>query len=432
MATALALIVGPGQTPAQAKSGDLDPTFGAGGKVTTDFVRNSDQAKAVVVQSDGKVVAAGSAITSQDGNTDFALARYNPDGFLDLDFGTFGRVTTDFGGFPPVDEINAIVQQSDGKLVVAGGVFTSSGGFDNDFALARYNPDGTLDSTFGTGGIVTTDFADGETAFSLVVQADGKLVAAGIASSNVEGSMFGLARYNSDGTLDPTFGTGGTVTTAFAGFGVVPSGSLAVQADGKLVVAGTVSSGMTLDFALARYQPDGALDPTFGSGGKVTTDLMSSSDDDAEALVVQADGKLVVAGSVDSATGFDFALVRYQPDGALDPTFDRDGKVITEFTASINGAKALALQADGKLVAAGFAFTDGLSSDFALARYHPNGALDRTFGRAGKVTTDFAGPSPDDQINALAVQADGSLVAAGVAGGSGGSGDFALARYRTQ
>jgi uncharacterized delta-60 repeat protein len=432
VATSLALIVGPGQTPAQARPGDLDPTFGVGGKWTTDFAGSGDKANAVIVQSDGKVVAAGTADTfGQNGsNTDFALARYNPDGSPDLEFGPFGTVTTDFGGFPPVDAINALVQQADGKLVVAGGIFTGSSDLDTAFALARYNPNGTLDSTFGTGGKVTTDFAKNETAFGLAVQADGKLVAAGTANS-AEGSMFGLVRYNPDGTLDPTFGTGGTVTTAFDGGSVFGARSLAVQADGKLVLAGTVASGQdgNLDFALARYQPDGALDPTFGSGGRVTTDLMG--DDNAEALVVQADGKLVAAGSVNSATAFDFALARYQPDGALDPTFDRDGKVTTDFGSS-DGAKALALQADGKLVAAGFALRLDVGNDFALARYKPNGALDRTFGQAGRVTTDFAGSSPDDQVNGLAVQADGRLVAAGFAGEGGGSSDFALARYRTQ
>jgi uncharacterized delta-60 repeat protein len=247
-----------------------------------------------------------------------------------------------------------------------------------------------------------------------------------------EGARFALARYNPDGTLDPTFGTGGTVTSDFDGSVVFSVGGLAVQADGELVVAGTVASGPlgNLDFALARYSPDGSLDPTFGSGGKVITDLMGG-DDVARALVVQADGRPVVAGSFSSATAFDFALARYQPNGALDPTFSKDGKVTTDITGS-DGAKALVLQADGKLVAGGVANNGVGSVDFALARYQSNGALDRTFGRAGKVTTDFAGPNADDEVNGMAVQADGSVVAAGDAGMAQTTADFALARYRAR
>jgi uncharacterized delta-60 repeat protein len=179
LATSLGLVFGPGQASAQASPGDLDPTFGTGGKVTTDFVGGHDQARALVVQADGRLVAAGIA-TGEATGLDFALARYNPDGSLDPSFGNGGEVATDFGGFPPDDQAYALVQQADGKLVVAGGVFRSGGDFDNDFALARYNPDGTLDPSFGNGGIVLTDFADGEEAHALALQADGKLVAAGV------------------------------------------------------------------------------------------------------------------------------------------------------------------------------------------------------------------------------------------------------------
>jgi uncharacterized delta-60 repeat protein len=429
LATSLGLVLGPGQASAQASPGDLDPTFGTGGKVTTDFVGGHDQASALVVQADGRLVAAGLA-TGEATNLDFALARYNPDGSLDPSFGNGGEVTTDFGGFPPDDHAHALVQQADGKLVAAGGVFRSDGDFDNDFALARYNPDGTLDPTFGNGGIVLTDFADGEEAHALALQADGKLVAAGVAFTSGAGQMFGLARYNPDGSLDPSFGNGGTVTTAF-GSGIVQPSGLAVQADGKLVAAGSVLVGSTLDFALVRYQPDGTLDQTFGNGGRVTTKI-TRSDDDAQALALQADGKLVLAGSANVGGHFDFALARYRPNGALDRTFGKAGKVTTDFTGPDNSdaANALALQADGKLVAAGVAFTGGVGEDFALARYQRDGSLDPTFGTGGKVTTDFASSTAFESVNALAVQADGNLVAAGVAQvAAGAQPDFALARY---
>ena len=431
LATSLGLVLGPGQASAQASPGDLDPTFGVGGKVTTDFVGGGDQARALVVQADGKLVAAGLAVTGEATNNDFALARYNPDGSLDPTFGNGGEVTTDFGGSPPFDNANALVQQADGKLVVAGGVYRSGGDLDNDFALARYNPDGTLDPSFGNGGIVLTDFADGEEAYALALQADGKLVAAGIAATSGIGQMFGLARYNPDGSLDPGFGSGGTVTTAFASGIVQPSG-LAVQPDGKLVAAGSVLVGSTLDFALVRYRPDGTLDRTFGKAGRVITEF-TPNDDDAQALVLQADGKLVLAGSANVSGHFDFALARYRPDGKLDRTFGKTGKVTTDFTGpdDSDAANALALQPDGKLVAAGFAFTGGVGEDFALARYGHDGRLDPTFGTDGKVTTDFTGSTPFESVNALAVQADGNLVAAGVVE-TGGLSDFALARYATR
>jgi uncharacterized delta-60 repeat protein len=246
--------------------------------------------------------------------------------------------------------------------------------------------------------------------------------------------MFAVVRYNPDGSLDPTFGTGGIVTTRFSSGSVQPTG-LAAQADGKLVAAGGVlveSSDISTNFdmVLIRYLPNGSLDPTFGRGGKVTTDF-AGRDDAARAIAVATDGKLVVAGESNTGTDFDFAMARYRPNGKLDPTFGRHGKVTTDFTGPDNSdaAAALAIQADGEMVAAGFAFTGGVGQDFALARYRPNGSLDPTFGSTGKLTTDFAGPN--DAAKALAVQPDGRVVAAGVTDRAPQP-DFALARYLAQ
>jgi uncharacterized delta-60 repeat protein len=400
--------------PAQAKAGDLDPSFGTGGKVTTDFVGLIDQVFALAVQGN-KLVAAGRTVD------DFGLARYNPDGTLDPGFGTGGKVTTDFNGF--TDHAYALAVQADGKLVAAGGAGTATG----DFGLARYNPDGTLDPSFGTGGKVTTDFAGGfDRATALAVQADGKLVAAGFTQG--AGVDFALARYDPDGSLDPSFGTGGQVTTDFNG-GTDEAFALAVQADGKLVTAGLAVSGAGFDFGLARYNPDGSLDPGFGAGGKVTTDFAGGFDQ-ANALAVQ-DDKPVVAGRAGFEGNDDFALARYNPDGTLDPSFGTGGKVTTDFprpSGSFDEARALVVQGR-KLVAAGLTGPDCDSScDFGLVRYRANGALDPSFGARGRVTTDFAGGT--DEAFALAAQADGRLVAAGFAVTTSGLLDFALARYR--
>src|SRR6266568_3400913 len=350
---------------AQAAPGDLDATFCTGGKVTTDFAGDSDHARAVAIQTDGKIVAAGKATNSRRGGEDFALARYNPDGTLDTTFGTGGRVTTDFAG--DADEAFAVVLQADGKIVAAGKATAGYRG--EDFALARYNPNGTLDTTFGTGGKVTTDFAgDADQAFALVLQTDGKIVAAGEANAGYRGEDCALARYSPNGTLDTTLVVGGKVTTDFAGntdraFGV------ALQTDGRIVAAGEATAGYRgEDFALARYNSNGTLDTTFGTGGKVITDFAGDTDR-AFAVAVQTDGRIVAAGeTTTSYRGEDFALARYNPNGALDATFGEGGQVTTDFAGDTDRAFALALQTDGKIVAAGEAKTQ-TKEDFALARY---------------------------------------------------------------
>ena len=398
-----------GALPAQAAPGALDPTFGTKGKVTTDFGSGFDGVNAVAVQVDGKIVAAGAT-----GAPDFALARYNTTGALDPTFGTGGKVTTDFGSV--FDGVNAVAVQVDGKIVAAG---TGKGPEDTDFALARYNTDGTLDTTFGSGGKVTTDFLpvshDSDQAFALVVQPDGKIVAGGIGVGRLNpaggpgGWDFALARYDTHGTLDPTFGTLGKVTTDFSN-NLDWAFALAQQADGKLVAAGFASVGSGQDGALARYNIDGTLDTTFGSGGKITTDLGTGSDifravasqTDGRILAagsglarynsngtldttfgtggkattgftgfgmaLQADGKIVTAGGVGgSGSNENFALARYTTSGTLDSSFGTNGTASTDFARRNDHANGMALQA-GKIVAAGYA-TTASGQDFALARY---------------------------------------------------------------
>jgi uncharacterized delta-60 repeat protein len=285
---------------------------------------------------------------------------------------------------------------------------------------------GDLDTSFSSDGKAFTDFRGGsyDRASALAIQPDGMLVVAGVSFNASDIADFALARYRPDGSLDPTFGSAGKVLTDFGSDSDDDAGALVIQPDGKLVVAGT-SNG---DFALARYLPNGALDPTFGSGGTVLTDVGSGSDDGAMALALQPDGKLVVAGRSDG----DFALARYKPNGTLDTTFSGEGKVTTTFGDS-SQATALILQPDGKLVAAGWFQVRDVSGfflppDIALARYRPNGTPDPTFSGDGKVLTAFRGGSRD-QAFALAIQPhDGRLVIAGESDASGHS-DFALARY---
>ncbi len=387
-------------------AGDLDPSFGVGGKVTTDFFGSLDVADAMAIQADGKIVAAGVASTGSSGNFDFALARYNVDGSLDPSFGSAGKVTTQFPG--NMAQAFSVAIQLDGKLVAAGRALSATSETTSDFALARYNTNGSLDVSFGSAGKVTTDFfGDDDAAFSVAIQSDGRVVAAGRASGSA--TEFGLTRYNGDGSLDANFGSAGKVTTTVA------TSAIAIQSDGRIATAGGGGN-----FELARYNTDGSFDASFGSEGKVTTVFFGASPDHANAIAIQPDGKIVAAGFVRSPFE-NFGLARYNRDGSLDTTFGIGGKVTTDIFFPDDGAKSIAIQGDGHIVAVGTALV--FPGGFVLIRFNRDGSLDASFGSAGKVS-----PAGAD-ARAVAIQADGKIVVAGLAGSPFGPADFALARY---
>jgi uncharacterized delta-60 repeat protein len=269
-----------------------------------------------------------------------------------------------------------------------------------------------------------TDFSPGlDEAAGVVIQADGKIVAAGTSYADCGCNRFALARYDTNGTLDGTFGGDGKVTTYF-GFGARGE-AVALQANGKLVVAG--SSSELARFALARYRTDGTLDTSFGGGGKVTT-RMGHGETAATGVAIQANGKVVAVGYTDRLHEFGdtfgpgkFALARYRVDGTLDAGFGGDGRVTTTFGNRTAAANAVAIQANGTIVAGGAA---GDGRRFALARYHLNGSLDTAFGGDGRVTTNFT--SAEDVVLGVAVRA-GKIAAVGHALVSGSR--FAVARY---
>ena len=333
--------------------GSLDATFGGDGKVTTNFTAVEDAAFDVVLQADGKIVAAGLA------RDDFALARYNADGSLDTSFGGDGRVTTNFAGFLDA-AFGVAIQPADGKIVAAGMALSVG-----RLALARYNTDGTLDTSFGGDGRVMTNFTRGDDrADHLAIQADGKIVAAGTAAFFSGNARFALARYNGDGTLDTTFSENGKVTTQFT---LHFDGAFAVAiqpGDQKIVAVGQAGSRL----GVARYATDGTLDSTFSGNGRVATNFTAGIDY-ADDVVIQSDGKIVAAGSANfSGSNSKFALARYNGDGTLDATFGGDGLVKTNFTPGGDNAFGVAIQPlDGKIVAAGRAAGGG--GRFALARY---------------------------------------------------------------
>src|SRR5215472_17062077 len=363
---ALSLVLTSQFTSAQT-AGTLDPTFGTGGKVTTDFGGTGAAARTVALQANGQILTAG--VAGFNGVSNFALARYNSDGTLDASFGSGGLVTTDFDFPGSFDRVFTVVRQPDGKFVAVGSTVINL--FAN-FALARFNANGTLDASLGTAGIVTTGFGVSAEATSVAVQADGKIVAAGYA--NLDGGHdFALVRYNSNGTLDASFGTGGKLTTAFAlsqgSFSEAHAFSVAVQPDGRIVAAGDAVVSGGFDFALARYNSNGTLDASFGTGGQVTTDF-AGANGQADSVAVQPDGRIVAAGAAGRYInrGFDFALARYNSSGTLDTSFGTSGKVTTDFAGGNDLPFSVAVQPDGNIVLAGGATING-RTDFALARY---------------------------------------------------------------
>jgi uncharacterized delta-60 repeat protein len=402
------LIVGVGANPAQA-SGSLDSSFDSDGKVITVFGASNESANSIAIQGDGKIVVAGAS--NNGANNEFAVARYNTDGSLDSSFDSDGKVTTTIGSNA---EAYSVAIQSDGKIVVAGN--TIIGGRDK-IAVARYNTDGSLDSSFDSDGKVTTTIGEADYATSVVVQSDGKIVVAG-SSATGGNSDFALIRYNSDGSLDSSFDPAITPI----GSSTDEAYSVAIQSNGKIVVAGYSHNGSHREIAVLRYNTDGSLDSSFDSDGKVTTTI--GSDDLAKSVAIQSDGKIVVAGSSNNGSDDDFALIRYNTDGSLDSSFALDGKVITVFGSSSDFGNSVALQSDGKIVVAGSS-NNGSDNEFAVARYSADGSLDSSFDSDGKVTTAIG--SGDFAFSA-AIQSDGKIVVVG-SSNNGSNDDFAILRY---
>jgi uncharacterized delta-60 repeat protein len=452
-------------------SGQLDPTFGNGGFVLTDFSNDSDVAEKVLIQPDGKIVAAGSAYGGSLSYTDFAVARYTTGGILDNTFGGGdGKVKISFD----ISEFaHDIVLQSNGKLVVVGASYI---GNNHDFAVARLETDGTLDDNsngdggFSGDGKLTTGFGDEEEATAVAVQADGKIIVAGHAFSDSPKKSF-IARFKSNGDLDGTFGSGGKLTLP-----AKELWDLALQPDGKMLTLGwhTPLAGGNRQYALHRLLPNGAPDTTFDGDGIASLDL--SGFNQGKALALQPDGRILAMGNNQN----DMNLVRLWPDGT---TFDTGGQqthglafpptyqpghrevvnglalqpnssflvagqlyapnyafsdaFVTRFTSDglveagfgVNGsarvtsgvfsaAKAVVVQPDGKVVIAGYSAFNAAYTvmDFLVARFNPNGTPDASFGTNGVTLVDFAnGP---DAGTALALTPDGKIVVAGQIQGS--------------
>lgn len=383
-----------------ASPGSLDLGFGSNGKVKTVFpaqtttFRPRSGIAALAIQPDGKIVAAGYAFFLFDGTAvapAFAVTRYNRDGSLDSSFGNGGKVTTYFNGY---EQASIVALQPDGKIVVGG--FTDLGGNNFAFALARYNSNGSLDNSFDGDGKLVRDITPVYDLVSgLAIQPDGKIIAAGYANGGYS-TDFATMRFNADGTNDSGFGTNGLVRTDFAG--TIDGGSRVVLlSNGKIVVAGSVfdNSGANGDFALVGYNADGSLDASFGTNGKVRTDFNNMSDNGND-MTLTPDGKIVVCGYSGPSGAYDSAVARYNPNGSLDTTFDGDGKFVVDLSGigTIDGANGVAVQQNGKIVIVGRVLPSASAPhttpfELVAARINANGGLDSSFGSGGKVFTDF-------------------------------------------
>ena len=391
----------------------LDPTFGSGGRVSTPV--GAGKAEAVLIQKDGRIVTAGRRVFN--GGVDFALTRHDSHGKLDTGFGTGGIVTTNLG--TPSDEAFDMAASPAGGFVVVGR--TDATGTNRDFGVVRYTDEGKPDTRFDGDGIVTTDFAgQPDQANAVAVQPDGKIVVAGQATtggSTLADGDFALARYNTDGTPDMSFDGDGLVLTDL-GTKADVARAVAIRPDGRIVVAGTADG----DVALVRYTDTGEVDESFGDHGKRVTDF--GSDDFANGLALTGDGHILVAGhTLGAGLDLDFALARYTAEGELDTAFGTGGIVKTDFGGD-DFAENLTVQPDGKIVVVG-RDSSATILDMAVVRYRDDGKLDTGFGAGGKVTADFHGKGEFGQD--VAIQPDGKIVAAGYTA-NGIDTEFALIR----
>ena len=467
---AAGFLVIPAGSALAAPAGTLDPTFGGSGFITTPVGPGTGQdfGNAMAIQSDGKIVVVGGAEMGLTG-MDFAVARYNPDGGLDTTFGGGdGIVTTPIGAGDARDSAFAVAIQSDEKIVVAG----STGSPFNDTAVVRYNSTGTLDQGFdgdsasGNGIVVIKVAPTFDDAAFAVGLSSTKIVLGGYAKTNeTSGSGFGntdfsLVRLNqTDGTLDTSFDGDGTAGNGIVLTDVVPGGldseieALKVLGDGKIVVAGIANTDTSVpgtsfnyDFALARYNSaDGTLDTTFdgnsSGNGKFTT-AIGTGEDFADALAIQGDGKIVVAGNAETAANeTDFAVARYSgTDGSLDTSFTGGGGIggNGKFTLTVSSrserALAVAIDGNGRIVLAGRAEFAGSGTDVALARLaSADGSPDiLNFGNGGMVTTAISPGTGFDSATGLAIDGDGKIVVVGGAETGSSGPDFMVARYLSE
>lgn len=345
----------------------------------------------------------------------FSLIRLNPDGSLDTDFGVGGKVETQFGN-SNISLAECVALQTDGKIVVAGSTFVGSYFI---MAVARYLPDGQLDGTFSGDGLFSYSLAGSISINSLAIQSDGSILLAGSGGFTGGGTHITVLKLNSNGTLDQSFGDGtGQLTTEIGTSSTALD--VIVQTDGKIVVAGLTSDGAYSDVAVVRYLSNGVLDNGFDGDG-IRTLSLDAYDDFASGILQLPNGKLLISAT----SNVDFALARFNSNGSLDNTFSGDGIVETDMDDSFDNLTDLSLDAEGRIVAVGHSSYN--LYNMSVLRYLPNGTLDNLFSMDGKTTIDMSGTY--DYAYALALQPDGKIVMVGSTDVQGQN-DFAIVRLQ--
>lgn len=421
---ALSIVVTLIATSALASPGELDVTFDFDGKIITDFFGGTDIGSNLVVDTEGKILIGGAASTSSI-NDNFALARYNNDGTLDATFGKQGKVTTNkIADNTFVDDgIDGFGLQSSGKIIACG---RARQGLNAGMALLRYHNNGSIDDSFGSGGhVFTPDASEENQPLALAIDESNRIIVVAAAfTKDFTSSLFAVFRYHADGMPDETFGLHGKVTTRITAGTNVPR-AVKVDNNGLIVVGGF--SGHS-KFVVARYNTNGTLDTSFGIAGIATIYFNNNGVDTLNALALQPDGKIVVGGdvqvgSIGGLRSVDFGLARLNSNGQLDTSFNHTGKQITYFVQpAASSLWALAVQDDGKIVAVGDA---SIVKALGVARYNTDGTLDESFGEQGKQVTIFGRTC---HWEGVALQQDGKIVAGGYVWNKKHY-DMALARY---
>lgn len=404
-----------------AHAGSLDTTFGINGIVITPIGSSDDRGRKSVLQNDGKIVVIGAS--NNGSNDDFAVVRYNTDGSLDSSFDNDGKVTTAFG--PLNDGANSVAIQNDGKIVVAG---YASNGSNLDFAVARYNTDGSLDTTFDNDGKVTMAIGNfNDQAMDLALQIDGKIIVVGFAFNGID-NQYALARFNTNGSIDTSFDSDGRLVTNI-GTGSDRGLAVEIQSDNKIVVGGVSYTGLNFySYSLARYNSNGSLDSSFDTDGKVMTST-GSGYDLINDITIQSDGKIVAVGNtVTPGNNSNFAALRYNTNGSLDSSFGINGIADLPIGSTNDFGQSVVVQSDNKIIFVGQSYDSSTIDDFALIRLSADGSVDSTFGNDGKVTTPISPLGISDIPFGVLLQDDGKILLTGYTGNNGNY-DFAVARY---
>ncbi|HEX6125097.1 MAG TPA: FG-GAP-like repeat-containing protein [Pyrinomonadaceae bacterium] len=407
-----------------AASADVDRTFGTNGKTLTTMGVGPAEIQKVLVQTDGRIITVGYAQNAGSAVRQFALARYTVNGVLDTTFGTGGRVFTTIAGGNAYAYDAAI--QANGRIVVGGMLDTGSR---RSSVIARYNSNGTLDTSFSGDGVLVYNYdaTSSDHVTSVVMQPDGKILAASHSIIEIGGSpvySFFISRLHSGSAFDTTFnGTGKTLGE----FGNFTTGNVKIglQPDGKIVAAGPGGNGSNIDFAAIRFNANGGFDATFGNGGRVYTNF--NGNDVARSLAMLPDGRFVIAGYNGSSGDTSLMLVRYTAAGGMDTTFGFAGFVSHNVTDLNDTVESVTVQPDGETVVLGRAGATLTNNDFVIVRYRVNGLFDTTFGTGGIKTLSFG--SGDDLGYSIAVQPNGRIIAAGSGKtAQNGVASFAVAR----